>query len=196
MARPKTAVKDKVEKNDFDLFQALSAIDRKDYTWFSTLSEEQQKKFVPYMMTYWTSTIKGNAKAQEYFLLSTEYHANKYLFNENVTKHPQLVWMMLCAASPGIGTQFHQWIPNISLNVSKLKSPAKQKDINDYYAKIYPKLSKDALKEKAEEFVINHKRKMKLASFFPNMKIADIEMLNKIITDEDIKNYEKENGNG
>jgi hypothetical protein len=38
---------EKLENQDFDLFEALAAIDKKDYHWFDNLSEAQQKKFVP-----------------------------------------------------------------------------------------------------------------------------------------------------
>ena len=44
-------------------------------------------------------------------------------------------------------------------------------------------------------FVYNHKRKTYLAEVFPNLKYEDIETLNQIITDEDIKQYERDRGN-
>jgi hypothetical protein len=142
------------------------------------------------------NAIKGNKDLQGYYLQSTEYHANKYLFNENVQKHPKLQWLMLCAASPGLGKQFHQWIPNISASVIKLKTPAKAKEVKDYYAKIYPKADSETLTEIAKTFVIEQKRKIHLSSLFPNLKISDIETLNQIVTDDDIEEYEKDRGNG
>ena len=27
-----------------------------------------------------------------------------------LAKHPKLVWQLLCTVSPGMGTQFHQWV--------------------------------------------------------------------------------------
>ena len=192
----KLAADEKFEKQDFDLFEALTALDKKDYAWFDRLTEDQQRKFVPFMMVHWMSAIKGNKDLQGYYLQSTEYHANKYLFNENVQKHPKLQWLMLCAASPGLGKQFHQWIPNISANVSKLKTPAKAKEVKDYYAKIYPKADSETLTEIAKTFVIEQKRKIHLSTLFPNLKISDIETLNQIVTDDDIEEYEKDRGNG
>lgn len=102
---------------------------------------------------------------------------------------------MLCASSPGLGKQFHQWIPHISSQVSKLKSPAKAKEIKEYFAKIYPKTDSNTLQEFAEEFVRDHKRKVYLSEVFPNLKIEDIETLNQIVTDSDIEQYEKDRGN-
>ena len=197
MATKKAAVPkdEKFERQDFDLFDALTALDKKDYGYYSRLTIEQQKKFVPYMMIIWMSAIKGSRDIQQYYLQSTDFHANKYLFNENVQKHPHLQWLMLCAASPGIGKQFHQWIPNIQPNISKLKSPAKLKDIKDYYAKIYPKADADDIAEVATTFVSDQKRKMYFAEVYPNLKLDDIEVLNGIITDKEIEQYEKDRGN-
>lgn len=186
---------EKLENQDFDLFNALTALDKKDYGYYDRLNQEQQRKFVPYMMLMWMSAVKGNKDLQNYYVSSTDYYANKYMFNENVQKHPKLQWLMLCAASPGIGKQFHQWIPNISASISKLKTAAKVKDIKDYYAKIYPKLNKDDLQDMATEFVENQKRKMYLSKIYPNSKIEDVEVLNQLVTDMDIEQYEKDRGN-
>lgn len=186
---------EKLENQDFDLFNALAALDKKDYGYYDRLNQEQQRKFVPYMMLMWMSAVKGNKDLQNYYVSSTDYYANKYMFNENVQKHPKLQWLMLCAASPGIGKQFHQWIPNISTSISKLKTAAKVKDIKDYYAKIYPKLNKDDLQDMATEFVENQKRKMYLSQLYPNSKIEDVEVLNQLVTDMDIEQYEKDRGN-
>ena len=183
------------EKQDFDLFEALTALDKKDYNYYDKLSEEQKKKFVPYMMVLWMSCIKGAEGIARYYVMSTNEYANKYLFNENVQKHPKLQWLMLCASSPGIGKQFHQWIPHIREKVCKLKENTTVQEIIDYYTKIYPKTDSNTIQELAEEFVRNHKRKVYLSKTFPNLKLEDIETLNQLITDEDIREYEKQLGN-
>jgi hypothetical protein len=102
---------------------------------------------------------------------------------------------MLCAASPGIGKQFHQWIPHIRERVSKLKESPKHKEIKDYYKKVYPKSSDSDLTLITEVFVDNHKKKMYLANKFPELKFDEIELLSDLITDEDIKEYEEAFGN-
>jgi hypothetical protein len=190
-----TPVDEKFVAQDFDLFDALTAMDKKDYGYYDRLTEEQQKKFVPYMMTHWMSAIKGTGDVQGYYLRSVDYHANKYLFNEYVQKHPKLQWYMLCASSPGLGKQFHQWIPHLGSKVTALKEPAKVKEIKEYYTKIYPKVDSDDIDEIAKAFVIEHKRKCYLAETFPNLKQSDIEVLSQLVTDEDIKQYEKDRGN-
>ena len=192
----KTPVDEKFEKVDFDLFDALAAMDKKDYGYYDRLTEEQQKKFVPYMMTHWMSAIKGNAGLSSYYLMNTDYTANRHLFNEYVQKHPKLQWLMLCAASPGLGKQFHQWIPHLSGKIAQLKESPKEKDIRDYFTKIYPKASGANLYAISEEFVTTQKKKVYLANEFPHLKIEDIETLATITTDKDIAQYEKDHGNG
>ena len=195
MAKAKLAADEQIDKQDFDLFDALTAIDRKDYAYYDRLSPEQQKKFVPFMMLHWISAIKGSKDIQTYYLQSTDYHANKYMFNENVGKHPKLQWLMLCAASPGIGKQFHQWIPQIKDRVSRLRESPKQKDIKEYFKKIYPGKRDDELSEMSEEYVNNHRRRMYLASEFPSLKYDEIELLSVLTTDEDIETYKEACGN-
>ena len=190
-----TPIDEKFVAQDFDLFDALTAMDKKDYGYYDRLTEEQQKKFVPYMMTHWMSAIKGSGDVQGYYLRSVDYHANKHLFNEYVQKHPKLQWYMLCASSPGLGKQFHQWIPHLGSKVTSLKESAKVKDIKEYYTKIYPKVDSDDIDEIAKQFVVEHKRKCYLAETYPNLKQSDIEVLSQLVTDEDIKQYEKDRGN-
>jgi len=195
MAKETLSKDEKFEKIDFDLFEALAAIDRKDYSYYDRLTEEQKKKFVPFMLIHWVSAIKGNSELQSYYLQSTEYHANKYLFNENVQKNPKLQWLMLCAASPGLGKQFHQWIPHIKDRVTKLKEKPKHKEIKDYFKKIYPKSNDSDLNTITDVFIDSHRKKMYIANRFPELKFDEIELLSELITDKDIENYEKELGN-
>lgn len=195
MAKEKVSSEDKLETQEFDLFGALAAIDKKDYGYYDKLTAEQQKKFIPFMMLHWVSTVKGSGDLQSYYLQSTNLNANMHMFNENVIKHPKLQWLMLCAASPGVGKQFHQWIPHIKESIKKLREPAKQKEIKDYFAKVYPKVSDSDLTELSAAFVEAHTKKIYLAEKFPTLKYDEIELLSDLITAEDIKEYETDSGN-
>lgn len=195
MATKKTEPNEKLADTDFPLFAALEALDRKDYTWFDKLTDEQRKKFSSFMMTHWMSTIKSNKDLQSYYLQSVNHYANKYLLNETINKHEKLQWLMLCAASPDMGKQFHQWIPHIRQKVSMLEEEAKTKEIKEYYKKIYPKAEEELLSSLSEEYVRLQKRKVYIAEEFPNMKFSDIEALNELVSDLDIKTYEKQKGN-
>jgi hypothetical protein len=186
---------EQLENQTLDLFEVLAALDRKDYDYYDRLSEEQQKKFAPFILVHWMSAIKGSAGLSAYYLMNTDYTANRYLLNEHVSKHPKLQWLMLCAASPGMGKQFHQWIPSISGKVAKLQEPAKLKDIKDYYKNIYPKADSGDIDAVSQAYVDTHKRKMYLAEQYPSMKYEDIELLSEVVTTEQIKQHEKDRGN-
>ena len=187
---------EKLENQDFPLFDALLALDKKDYGYYDRLSETQQKKFVPFMLIKYLSYIKGSGEIAGYYLRSTDYHANKYFFNENIMKNPKLQWLMLCASSPGLGKQFHPWMPQIKEKVSSLKEKAGLKDVKDYYTKIYPKADSESITEISKEFVKEQHKKSYLAELYPTLKISDIEVLSQTVTDEEIKEYERERGNG
>ena len=90
MARTKVPTDEKFEKQDFNLFEAIAAIDKKDYGYYDRLTPEQQRKFVPFMMLHWISVVKGKRELAQYYLQSVDFHANMHLFNENVIKHPKL----------------------------------------------------------------------------------------------------------
>ena len=190
-----TPTDEKLENQDINLFEVLAALDRKDYNYYDNLSPEQQKKIIPFMLIKWMSAVKASEGVQRYYTMSTNEYANKHLFNEYVQKHPKLQWLMLCASSPGLGKQFHQWIPQIKEKVAELREPATLKDTKDYYKKIYPKASDEDVTEVSEAFVTEHKKKFYLAEKYPDMKYEDIELLSNLVTDEEIEQYERDSGN-
>jgi len=194
-SKTKKPIEEKFENQDLDLFQTLDALDKKNYDYLDNLSEEQRRKFVPYMMTHWMSQVKADKSVQSYHVLSTNHYANKYLFNEYVQKHPKLQWLMLCASSPGIGKQFHQWVPHLSDKITKLKDKPSKQELKTYYQKIYPKISADDLDLVADAYLEENRKKLYLAKKFTDLKIADIEILSKLITDEEIEQYERDFGN-
>lgn len=187
---------EKFEKVEVDLFEILAAIDKKDYAYYDRLTEEQKKKVVPFMLTHWMSAIKGSEGISRYYVMSINEYANKHLFAEFVQKHPKLQWLMLCSASPGLGKQFHQWIPHIRDKVGKYKETATQKEIKEYYSKIYSNADPKDIDELSKVYVRQQKRKVHLGEIYPNMKISDLEILNELVTDNDIEQYEKDRGNG
>lgn len=195
MKKEKVSVEDKLSNQDIDLFKVLEAIDKKDYNYYDKLSNEQQKKVVPFLLVQWVSTVKGAKNLQAYYLMNANEVANLHLFNENLVKHPKLQWMLLCAISPGIGKQFHQWIPHIRDRVSKLKEEPTLKEITDYFKKIYPKGNSSDIDEISKAYVDITNKKVYLANKFPTMKLDEIELLSNIITEEEIDNYEQDSGN-
>lgn len=185
---------EKLENVDFDLFGAIAAIDRKDYGYWDRLTADQQRKFVPYMMLYWVSTIKNSGPVAQYYLRSTDYHANMHMFNERVSAHPQLQWYMLCAASPGMGKQFHSYVSGLSGKVAKLEEIAKAKDAKDHIDRMYPKHREEQRKQLAEDWLKQQHRKVYLAKVYPHLKVDDIDILNGVISDQEIEQYRRDCG--
>lgn len=196
MATKKAAIPadEKFTDQDFDLFKAIDAIDAKNYSWFSKLTPEQKRKFVPYMMTHWISSVKKGGAVSAYYLMSVDATANKYLFDEKIQDHPELQWLMLCAASPGIGKQFHSWIPHLNNSVCNLREPASKKEVRDYFSKIY-KVDAAVLDEISGEFTETQRHQHTLAKMFPHMKLEDIKLLGDWVTEQDLEDYEKDSGN-
>jgi hypothetical protein len=193
--KPATPTDEKFEDTDLDIFKALEALDRKDYGYYSKLTEEQQKKFVPYMMTHWMSAIGATGMLGAYYTMSTDQNANKYLFNERVQQHPELQWLMLCASSPGMGKQFHQWIPHLNAKFGRLEIRATKKDAREYFEKVYKGASKEDIALITDAYVEEQNHQHRLSQLYPDMKIDDIKTLSKIITSEDLDQYEAQCGN-
>ena len=184
----------KFEQQDFDLFRAVEAIDRKDYDYLSTLTEEQQRKFVPYLMLHWISSVKGRDQVSAYYLMNTDASANKHMFNERVQNHPQLQWHMLCAVSPGIGKQFHQWIPHLSNKIGTLKSAATVKEVSDYFGKIYKNADSTTIAECSKQYTAEQNHRYRLAQLYPNMKLEDLTLLGQITNEQELRDYETDLG--
>lgn len=191
----KNQTDEKFELQDFDLFLALAAIDKKDYSYFSRLSEEQQKKFVPYLLVCYSSAVHGSSDLQKYYLNSVNYHANTHLFNEKIVEHPELVWYMLCAASPGMGKQFHKWIPQLSSKTGNLKQPMSEKDVISYLKKVSPGADDTTVKNSAREFTDTHNHRVAVAEIFSTLKLEDLHLLAELISTEELDEYQSQLGN-
>lgn len=193
MAKAKVNKEEQFTDVKFDLFAALKALDKKDYDYYDKLTVEQKKKFAPYMMLMWMSTVT-NQRHQKDYLLQTNKIANRYFFNENIQKHPKLQWLMLCASSPLKGEQYHKWIPHIREKISKLQDTITADELSEYYKKIYPSADSELIQEIVSEHCKSHNTKVYIGQNFPNMKFDEIELLNKLVTDKDIEKHKQENG--
>lgn len=188
MAKKKTSPDEKLTGHDFNLWDALEAVDRKDYGWWDRLTAEQQRKFSPYMMLLWTSSVQSDADLEDYYLRSVDLAANKYFLTDVIADQPGLQWLLLCAASPGMGKQRHQWIPHLHVNKAKFKDTISKGDAVDWFEKIGHS-SADA-----EKWCVWHRRAVKLANLFPHLHHQNIATLADITTDEEIENYLRELG--
>jgi hypothetical protein len=89
----------------------MAQFDRKNREFYDSLTEEQKKKFSPYLMIRWGSSVQGSRDLQEFYLISTNQRLNRHFFSVNTAQHKKLQWLMATTVSPDMGTQRHQWIP-------------------------------------------------------------------------------------
>jgi len=112
----------------------MMCFDRKDRDFYSSLTDEERKKFSNYLMIRWGSSIQGSAEMQHYYLQSSNHYVNKHFFAIN--RHPKLQWLCATAVSPGLGTQRHQWI-------APKKKEAGAGGVRKQIAELFPHLKDD-----------------------------------------------------
>lgn len=120
----------------------MSQFDRKNRDFYESLTDEEKKKFSPFLMIRWGSSVGGNSDLQAYYLMSCNERLNKHFFDVNTTQHKKLQWLLATTVSPGMGNQYHQWI-------------APKKKINDnksikFLRELHPHLKEDDLKLMAD----------------------------------------------
>jgi len=106
----------------------MSAFDRKDRGFYDDLTEEEQRKFAPFLMIRWGSTVQGSRQLEEYYVIATNQRLNKKFFSINTARHKKLQWLMATAVSPDLGTLKHTWIAP-----KKNQSSKKRKAIEAIY---------------------------------------------------------------
>ena len=121
----------------------LAAIDRKDYAFYDGLTPEHQKQVTPFLLNRYVSLVKDGKpiehklEIESYYLMATNKHVNCNYFE--LAKHPKLVWQLLCTVSPGMGTQFHQWVGHKKKD--KNNSSKRRKDVE----RLHPLAKSDEL---------------------------------------------------
>lgn len=86
----------------------MAQFDRKNRGFYDELTDEERKKFSPYLMVRWGSSVHGSPDLQEFYVIAANERLNKHFFAVN--RHPKLQWLMATTVSPDMGTQRHQWI--------------------------------------------------------------------------------------
>lgn len=140
------------KKPQIPLKEIMAAIDKKDRNFYNNLSDEQKKAFSAWMMMRYCSSVQGR-DAANYIYMTNELV--NYQFSE-VSKHPELQWLLLSAC--GIGKiQFHPYLkpPN---------SRKKKNKIFEFIYNIYPHMKAEDInnmidintKEELTEFAIAH----------------------------------------
>ena len=115
----------------------LAAIDKKDYDFYDRLTDEHKKQVAPFLLNRYVSLVKGSGELQAYYLMAGNQRVNCTYFE--LAKHPKLVWQLLCTVSPGMGTQFHQWVGH------KKKSKNSKDKHRKYIEQLHPAAKLDEL---------------------------------------------------
>lgn len=113
----------------------MAQFDTKNRDFFDQLSEEEQKKFAPFLMIRWGSTVVGSADMQAYYLMSVNERLNKQFFDISSSQHKKLQWLLATTVSPGMGKMRHEWLPG-----KKKESDAKT---SKFLRALYPHLKED-----------------------------------------------------
>ena len=88
----------------------MAQFDSKNRKFFDELTDEERKKFSPFLMIRYGSSVSGNRDLQEFYLIATNERLNKKFFAVNTAQHKKLQWLMATTVSPGLGNFRHNWI--------------------------------------------------------------------------------------
>lgn len=114
----------------------MRAFDSKDRQFYRELTDEERKKFSTFLMIRWGSAVQGSAELQQYYLLACNENLNKHFFE--LSRHPELQWLLATTVSPGMGNFRHDWIKQ------KKREGSNNRAVK-FLRQIYPHYSEDEL---------------------------------------------------
>lgn len=116
----------------------MRQLDRKNRKFYNELTDEERKKFSPYLMIRWGSAVDGPRDLQEYYVIAANERLNKHFFAINTAAHKKLQWLMATTVSPDTGTHRHPWI---APKKKESGASAKRKALQE----IYPQYKDDEI---------------------------------------------------
>ncbi len=119
----------------------MRAFDSKDRKFYADLTEEERKKFSTFLMIRWGSSVQGSSELQQYYLLACNENLNKNFFE--LSRHPELQWLLATTVSPGMGTFKHDWI-------KQKKRESGSNKVVKFLKQVYPDRSQEDLELLAE----------------------------------------------
>jgi hypothetical protein len=120
----------------FPLFDALSAIDAKDRTFYDTMPDDAKKAFSPFVIMKWLSASQGSRGLAEYYLEATNAIVNKGLLFD-LKDDPKLQYLLLTVVGSGRSVR-HDWV-----GMSK-KTKAKNQ-LDDFIRRLHPGANQDEI---------------------------------------------------
>ena len=122
--------------NKLDIFYEMKQFDLKNRSFYSELTDEERKKFSNFLMIRWGSAVGGSAELQSYYLMSCNERLNKNWFD--LSKYPELQWLLATAVSPGMGSHRHQWI-------APKKKEKGNNEVKKALMELYPSMKADEI---------------------------------------------------
>jgi len=112
----------------------MRAFDGKDRGFYDSLTEEEQRKFAPFLMIRWGSAVEATREMEEYYVIATNERLNRNFFSINTARHKKLQWLMATSVSPNLGLHRHPWI-------APYKRDKQQSAKRRALAKMYPDIN-------------------------------------------------------
>lgn len=127
----------KDKKYKLDIFKLLKAVDRRDFKFYSNLTDEEKKGFAGIVAMRWLSVSSDADKELCQYYIGAANEANQHFWNADIIKHPELQYLTLSIVGMNKKTK-HQWI----------KGPAKKKQnkIIQMLKEYYPTANSEELK--------------------------------------------------
>lgn len=94
--------------SNLNLNSELAALDLKRRQFRQDLTEDERKKFSPYLMMRYAASVEGSVDLQTYYLLATNENVNKWFWQLG-KNHTELQWLLCTTVSPGMGKHRHYW---------------------------------------------------------------------------------------
>lgn len=120
----------------------LRALDTKDRDFYDNLTDEEKKKFSPYLMLRYGASVEGNSDFQDWYLRSTNERVNQNFFDVSTSQHKKLQWLLCTTISPNMGSMRHYWLG--------AKKSGKDNKAVKFLTKLYPTAKDDEIELLAE----------------------------------------------
>ena len=129
------AIAAKKKQYKLELSSVLQALDRRDLFFYSGLSDEEKKSYVPLILMRYMSSLTDQSANTAYALIATNDIVNIGFWD--LSKHPELQHMQLCVAGLG-GKQYRPWM-------ATKRTSSRTGKINQWLESLFPDLNNNEL---------------------------------------------------
>lgn len=155
-----------------NIFNELKNIDKRNFDFFSELTDEQKKQIAPYVIMRWASIAEDNSGLNDYYLQAINQIVNLNYWQ--ISSHKELVWKLLCITGSEM-TVKRNWIKfgEKGTNTPKIDKLIRMDnpDINDMEVEIVrEKFTKESLTEYCRQHAFSDKETKEYIEEFKKYK--------------------------